>query len=125
MTMQMFDNFSYRGKRAEAIAISRRFSFTPVSNFGIATAAWGTCNYRGFWCDYVIDEMFVLSNLYLFSKTHDIRPSMEKRQRKYRNSSGFLNRSTARQKRKDDIQMDSPCNTEVSTILMSIPGELS
>ena len=71
MTMQMLDSFSYRGKRAEAIAISRRFSFTPENNFGIVTSAWGTSNYRGFWCDYDIDEWFVLSNLYLFSKTHD------------------------------------------------------
>lgn len=71
MTMQVLDSFSYRGKRAEAIAISRRFSFTPANNLGIPTAAWCTANYRGFWCDFDIDEMFVLSNLYLFSKTHE------------------------------------------------------
>lgn len=40
MTMQMLDSFSYRGKRAEAIAISRRFSFAPANIFGIATASW-------------------------------------------------------------------------------------
>ncbi len=71
MTMQMLDSFSYRGKRADAIAISRRFSFMPASSFGIVTAAWITSNYRGFWCNFDIDEMLVLSNLYLFSKTHE------------------------------------------------------
>ena len=71
MTMQMLDSFSYRGMHAEAIAISRRFSFTPANNLGILTVAWGTANYRGFWCDFDIDEMFVLSNLYLFSKTYE------------------------------------------------------
>ena len=71
MTMQMLDSFSYRGMHAEAIAISRRFSFTPANNLGILTVAWGTANYRGFWCDFDIDELFVLSNLYLFSKTRE------------------------------------------------------
>ncbi len=70
MTMQRKDSFSYRGKHAEAIAINPRFLFTPAKAFGIATAAWATSNWRGFWCDYTVDEMFVLSNLYLFSKTH-------------------------------------------------------
>ena len=70
MTMQMMDSFSYRGERAEAIAISRRFSFSPANNFGIAAASWATSNYRGFWCDSSIDESFVINNLYLFSKDH-------------------------------------------------------
>lgn len=71
MTMQMLDSFLYKGKRAEAIAISHRVAFTPEKHFGLATVAWGTSNYRGFWCDFDIEEKFVLSNLYLFSKTHD------------------------------------------------------
>lgn len=70
MTMQMMDSFSYRGERAEAIAISRRISFSTANNLGIATASWATSNYRGFWCDYSIDESLVINNLYLFSKDH-------------------------------------------------------
>lgn len=70
MTMQMMDSFSYRGERAEAIAISRRFSFSPANNFGIVAASWATSNSRGFWCDYSIDESLVINNLYLFSKDH-------------------------------------------------------
>lgn len=71
MTMQMMDNFIYRGKRAEAIAISRRFTFTPAYNFGINTVAWSTENYRGFRCDYVLDELFTVRNIYLFSKNRN------------------------------------------------------
>ena len=70
MTMQRMDSFSYLGERAEAIAISRRFSFSPANNFGIAAASWATSNYRGFWCNYSVDESLVINNLYLFSKDH-------------------------------------------------------
>ena len=70
MTMQMLDSFIYKREPAEAIAISRRFSFTPLNTFGIETAPWATSNYRGFRCDYDIDESLVIKNLYLFSKNH-------------------------------------------------------
>lgn len=70
MTMQMTDSFIYKREPAEAIAISRRFSFTPFNTFGIETAPWATSNYRGFRCDYDIDESLVIKNLYLFSKNH-------------------------------------------------------
>ena len=68
MTMQMTDTFFYQGEKAEAIAISHRFSFSPANAFGIETASWSTSTYRGFWCDYSIDESFVIQNLYLYSK---------------------------------------------------------
>ena len=35
MTMQMTDTFFYQGEKAEAIAISHRFSFSPANAFGI------------------------------------------------------------------------------------------
>ena len=70
MTMQKMDSFLYRGERAEAIAISQRFSFSPASHFDITTASWATSNHRGFWCDYSIDESLIINNLYLFSKDH-------------------------------------------------------
>lgn len=70
MTMQMTDSFIYKREPAEAIAISRRFSFTPFNTFGIETAPWATSNYRGFRCDYDIDASLVIKNLYLFSKNH-------------------------------------------------------
>ena len=47
MTMQMTDTFFYQGEKAEAIAISHRFSFSPANAF---------------------DESFVIQNLYLYSK---------------------------------------------------------
>lgn len=68
MTMQRLDTFMYQGVPAEAIAISRKFSFSPANNFDIETTSWITSNYRGFWCDYAIDEALVIQNLYLFSK---------------------------------------------------------
>ena len=74
MTMQMMDSFSYRGERAEALAVSRRFSFSPANNFGITTASWATSNHRGFWCDYSVDESLVIKNVYLFSKNHHYPP---------------------------------------------------
>lgn len=70
MTMQKLDTFMYRGVPAEAIAISRKFLFSPSYNFDIETTSWTTSNYRGFWCDYAIDEALVVKNLYLFSKNH-------------------------------------------------------
>lgn len=66
--MQHLDTFSYKGEHAEAIAISERFRFNPTSSFGIETSSWATSNYRGFWCDYVIDEVLIIQNLYVFSK---------------------------------------------------------
>lgn len=70
MTNQIPDKFVYCGDPAEAIAISKRFSFSPAKDFGIETMPWGTSNYRGFWCDYSIDEFFIIENLYLTSKNH-------------------------------------------------------
>ena len=68
--MQISDTFTYKGEQANAIALNRRLPFSPASNFGIATAAWATSNYRGFWCDYSIDETLKVKNLYLFSRDH-------------------------------------------------------
>ncbi len=74
MTMQIRDSFSYHGERAEAIAISKRFHFTPTGAFGIKTSSWATSNYRGFWCDYIIDDSLIIKNLYLFSENHAYPP---------------------------------------------------
>ena len=70
MTMQMRDTFSYKGVQAEAIAISQKFSFTPAKSLGVTVGSWSTANYRGFWCDYSIDDILVIHNLYLFSEDH-------------------------------------------------------
>ena len=63
--MQMTDSFIFRSKRAEAIAISRRFEFSPFRDFGIETISWITSNHRGFRCDYVIDSELRIQNLYM------------------------------------------------------------
>ena len=70
MTKQFQDIFSYRGKNVQVIAISHRFPFSPNRNFGIDAALYCTANYRGFLCEYVIDDLFVLKNLIVFSKSH-------------------------------------------------------
>ena len=70
MSMQRPDTFTYKGEPAYAIAISQRFTFTPADNLGIETAGWATSNHRGFWCDYSIDEVLTIQNLYLFSHDH-------------------------------------------------------
>ena len=71
MTMQRLDSFTYQGKTAKAIAISRRFSFTPDNNLGIKVTPCETCNWRGFWCDYCLDTSFIVKNVYLFAKNQD------------------------------------------------------
>ena len=71
MTMQRLDSFTYQDRPAEAISISRRFSFTPKNNFGIIVTPCETSNWRGFWCDYCIDTSFIIKNIYIFAKNLD------------------------------------------------------
>ena len=74
--MQMLDVFTFQGERVEAIAISQRFDFSPKRNFGIETEPWMTANYRGFICEYSLDEAFTVQNLFLFSRNQYYPPVM-------------------------------------------------
>ncbi len=69
MTIQMQDLFVYRGCEAHALAISKRFDFSPSRDFGIELwLSWSTANHRGFWCEYELGDEFLLRSLCLVSK---------------------------------------------------------
>jgi hypothetical protein len=124
MTMQMMDSFSYRGERAETIAISRRFSFSPANNFGIAVTSWATSNYRGFWCDYSIDESLVINNLYLFSKDHLYPPVNGRKAEEIAEFRHLLDDINEKVRIPKNTRTAFQCNILVLTMTMNTPEEL-
>lgn len=67
MTAQIGDIYKYEKKEFTIVALSSAMPFDP-KNFGMESHPSSTACYRGYWCEYAIenDELF-LKDLYLFN----------------------------------------------------------
>ena len=67
MTAQISDKYKYQKKEYTIVALSSAISFDP-KNWGLEPHASSTACYRGYWCEYAVeDEELLLKNLYLFN----------------------------------------------------------
>ncbi len=69
MTKQIHDRFTYQGSRGEALALNNAIPFSPTRKYGVKPGTWSTSNYRGFFCEYELGEVFLLKNLIIFTES--------------------------------------------------------
>lgn len=68
MTAQIGDIYKFKGKEFKIVALSSAILFDP-KNFGLEPHASSTACWRGYWCEYAIDnDELLLKNLYLFNE---------------------------------------------------------
>lgn len=71
MTAQIEDKYLFGDKEYTAVALSDPVGFDP-RDYGLKPHFAATACYRGFWCDYSIEEdMLVLKNLYIYNRDGD------------------------------------------------------
>lgn len=67
MTAQISDKYKYQKKEYTIVALSSAIHFDP-KNWGLEPHTSSTACYRGYWCEYAVeDEELLLKNLYLFN----------------------------------------------------------
>lgn len=67
MTAQRGDIYRYQKKEYNIVALSSAILFDP-KNFGLEAHASSTACWRGYWCEYVIEnDELLLKDLYLFN----------------------------------------------------------
>lgn len=68
MTAQIGDIYKYQNKEYSIVALSAKNPFHPKM-YGMEPHPSSTACYRGYWCEYAIqDDELVLKNLFLFNK---------------------------------------------------------
>ena len=74
MTAQIGDTYQYQKKEFTIVALSSAMLFDP-KDFGLEPHASSTACWRGYWCEYAIDnEQLLLRNLYLFNSDNKYPP---------------------------------------------------
>lgn len=74
MTAQIGDKYKYQKKEYTIVALSSSIPFKP-EDFGLEPHFSCTACYRGYWCEYAIeDEELLLKNLYLFNMNNKYPP---------------------------------------------------
>lgn len=86
MTKQIQDTIIFNGKSFNILALSSDLDFSPAKEFGLDLTMWGTANYRGFWCEYIIEnKKFSIHTMTVYTKSgqyptiHSVNPIPEKR----------------------------------------------
>lgn len=74
MTAQIGDIYKYQKKEYTIVALSSAMLFDP-KNFGLEPHASSTACWRGYWCEYAIDnDELLLKDLYLFNSEDNYPP---------------------------------------------------
>ena len=74
MTAQIGDIYRYGKKKYQIVAISAGMPFNP-KHYGLEPHPSSTACYRGYWCEYSVDdEKLVLKNMYMFNMDDNYPP---------------------------------------------------
>ena len=74
MTAQIGDIYKYNKKEFNIVALSSAMLFDP-NNFGMEPHASSTACYRGYWCEYSIEnDVLYLKDLYIFNREDKYPP---------------------------------------------------
>lgn len=74
MTAQIGDIYKYKQKDYRIVALSAGMPFDP-KNYGLESHSRSTDCYRGYWCEYAIEEdILLLKSLFLFNKDGNYPP---------------------------------------------------
>ncbi len=92
MTAQIGDIYKYQKKDYSVVALSSPNLFDP-KNYGLEPHPSSTACYRGYWCEYAIDDgELILKDLYLFNKDENYPPlnGIEVSPQEFREYEGYV-----------------------------------